>query len=345
MTRCALVGCGYIAQDIHMHALRGIPGLTVEAVCDSDPARLEAFGNTWGIQHRYRTQDELLAKHHNLDFISISTPGFTHYALCRQAIEAGQNVFLEKPAALSLADTIELDRRGRDAGVAICVGHSYRFRDAVLVAREAQRNGVLGDIYQVNCVHHSGSLFDLPSTWSWEERRNKVLLYEMSIHFLDLAVWFAGPVRNVVGFKKHVDTSVGITKSIYAMLEHESGAVGIVDLQVFASAEYSRFDVHGRGSAASMSFYPEYCRVGRGYVGPIQDLSSAASRIRAVLAATVQQKIRRRGVPRRAIPHFRLLRQFVWHLRDHSVPNPVPIESVLPTMQLLDTLGAHTYDD
>lgn len=341
--KCAIIGCGRIVEDIHIHVFRSIQDLSVEAICDSNEHRLEEFGNRWGISKRYTDVNELLHDNPNLDFVSISTPGFTHYEICKQVIGSGFNVFVEKPLTLSLAEALDIQELARSAGVKVCVGQSYRFRDSIIKAKGAQQNGLIGEIRQVNCVHHGKSLFSEPTRWSWEERKHKVLLYEMTIHLIDLEVFFAGPVRRIIGFDKRVDENSNITTCVYAIVEHETGAVGLIDLQLFSSSNFTRFELYGRSRDIIVKLYPEHCCIRRGHVTPLHELSCELRRLGELVHASLRERVHPNAVKRRALPHYRLLRQFVRHLKDESVPNPVPIESVLPTMELLEELGRSTY--
>jgi len=245
MVRGAVVGCGDIVGEVHMPAWHAIPEVRLDAVCDTNSERRMAFACKHNLNEKsYSSMHDLLEKEPDLNFVTIATPGFTHYELCREAIDAGVHVLVEKPLTLRMEEALDLQERAQKQGVKVCVGHTYRFREPVIRAKEACEQGLVGEIYQVNVIHHGESLFHASEPpWRYKEHENKVLLYELAIHFLDLQVYFAGPVREILFLKADYNPHLKANTRVYALVEHTSGAVGIVDYQVFASSNYSHFEI------------------------------------------------------------------------------------------------------
>ena len=345
MVRGALVGCGDIVSETHMPAWQAIPDVRLEAVCDTDSERRTAFASKYKLMERsYSTIHNLLEQMPDLDFVTIATPGFTHYELCRVAIDAGVHVLVEKPLSLSLAHALDLQVRAQKQGVKVCVAHTFRFRDPVIRAREACEQGLAGQIYQVNVVHHGESLFHASEPpWRYKEQENKVLLYELAIHFLDLQVYFAGPVREILFLKTDYNHHLKANTRVYALVEHTSGAVGIVDYQVFASSNFTNLEIYGTANDIRIKFFPHYYRLYSGRINPLDEIYYDFLRIKDFILPTLMGKFRRATVPHRVLSHYRLFRQFIDSLRDDSVPVPVSIESALPTMEYLELLGAKLY--
>ena len=78
--------------------------------------------------------------------VMIATPAETHYALACQAIEAGKDVFVEKPMTVDLADAEDLIRRATAAGRILMVGHLLEYHPAVLELIRLVRAGEIGDV-------------------------------------------------------------------------------------------------------------------------------------------------------------------------------------------------------
>lgn len=345
MVRGALVGCGDIVGEMHMPAWHAIPEVSLVAVCDTKSERRMAFARQYKLNEKsYSSIHDLLETIPDLDFVSIATPGFTHYELCRAAIDAGVHVLVEKPLSLRMEETLDLQERAHKQGVKVCVGHTYRFREPVIRAKEACAQGLVGQIYQVNVVHHGESLFHASEPpWRYQEHENKVLLYELAIHFLDLQVYFAGPVGKILFLKTDYNHHLKATTRVYALIEHTSGSIGIVDYQVFASSNYTQFEIFGTANDVLIKFFPHYYRLYSGRINPLDELYYDFLRIKDFVLPTLFGKFRKEPVPRRALPHYRLFRRFVDSLLDDSVPVPVSIESVLPTMEFLEMLRTRIY--
>ena len=134
----------------------------------------------------------------DLDFIIISTPGYTHYEICKKALESKYTVLVEKPVSLELEEALALKEIANSSNLTLGVVQNYRLREPIKIAKKAQEQGILGEIYQFNAAFHGQALFNEPSNWSWNETENKVLLYEMMIHLLDLQIYFAGRVKRII---------------------------------------------------------------------------------------------------------------------------------------------------
>jgi predicted dehydrogenase len=278
----------------------------------------------------------------NVDFIIISTPGYTHFELCKCAIERNFNVLLEKPATLNIEDTHTLKDLASQQKVIVGVVQNYRYRDPVIKAKKAQNEGIIGKITQFNATFHGQSIFSEPTAWSWEERKNKILLYEMMIHMLDLQVYFAGPVKRIIGFHSKMDKILNTTTNIYAIVEHESTAIGIVDFQLFSSSNYIGFEIFGTANDVRVKLQPHYLRIYSGTVNPLDEIYYDWKRIWDFGFEILRDRIRISKVNRRARSHFELFKRFVYSI-ENKKPFPVDIGEIIPTMEYAQMLSDLIY--
>ncbi|MGB3328495.1 MAG: Gfo/Idh/MocA family oxidoreductase, partial [Thermomicrobiales bacterium] len=103
--RVAVLGCGAQGRN-HLTAYAALPGIEIAAICDLDPARRAATGETWGVPKSGQFADyrDLLAQAGPLDIVSICTMPISHREMTVAALDAGANVICEKPTALNLAE-------------------------------------------------------------------------------------------------------------------------------------------------------------------------------------------------------------------------------------------------
>jgi UDP-2-acetamido-3-amino-2,3-dideoxy-glucuronate N-acetyltransferase len=78
--------------------------------------------------------------------IALATPAETHADLAIKAMQAGKDVFVEKPMALSLEDANVMKRVAQETGHILMVGHLLEYHPAVLKLREMIDSGDLGEI-------------------------------------------------------------------------------------------------------------------------------------------------------------------------------------------------------
>ncbi|MEC8043203.1 MAG: Gfo/Idh/MocA family oxidoreductase [Verrucomicrobiota bacterium] len=138
----ALVGCGNWGKNLcrNFHALGALSsvvdatenGQTTALSIAPDP---EIIGNL----------DDVL-RNDQIQGVALATPAETHAELAIQAMEAGKDVFVEKPMALTLEDAEKMKKVAEETGRILMVGHLLEFHPAVLKLREMIASGQLGKI-------------------------------------------------------------------------------------------------------------------------------------------------------------------------------------------------------
>ena len=127
--RIGVIGCGLIAQVMHLPYLRELSDrYSLEAICDLSPTVLAAVGERFAVPTRVTRWEELLES--PLDAVLIATPG-SHAQPAIAAARAGLHVFVEKPMCFSPAEGRAMIAAARDAGVTLMVGNMKRYDPAV----------------------------------------------------------------------------------------------------------------------------------------------------------------------------------------------------------------------
>jgi len=93
------------------------------------------------------TIDGVLAS--DVSGIVISTPAETHYKLTRRALEAGKDVFVEKPLALTYDQGSRLVGLAQQRHRILMVGHVLEYHPAIVRLHGLVRDGVLGKVQYI----------------------------------------------------------------------------------------------------------------------------------------------------------------------------------------------------
>lgn len=115
----------------------------------------------------YLTYDELIKKESELpadkriDFVTIVTPNFAHFAPAMMALEHGFHVVIEKPIAFTLAEAKILKAKVEETGLILCLTHTYSGYPMVKQAKAMVSEGVLGKIRKVWVEYPQGWLSKL----------------------------------------------------------------------------------------------------------------------------------------------------------------------------------------
>lgn len=127
--RVGVVGCGVIAQVMHLTHLRALQDrYELAAVCDISPDLAEACAQRYGAERSYTSYEDMLVRA-ELDVVLDLTPD-SHAPLALAAAGAGCHVFVEKPMCFGLAEGREVFEAVRAAGVTLMVGTHKRYDPA-----------------------------------------------------------------------------------------------------------------------------------------------------------------------------------------------------------------------
>lgn len=143
----AVVGVGAwgknLARNFHQ-----IPDASLRYLCDVHGARLGEQAQLYPGVKPTRDFAEVLDDP-EVDAVVIATVAPTHYDLCRRSLEAGKDVFVEKPFVLKVAEAEQLIAMAHRDQRILMVGHLLEYHPVVTRLREMINSGALGDIHYV----------------------------------------------------------------------------------------------------------------------------------------------------------------------------------------------------
>jgi predicted dehydrogenase len=115
----------------------------------------------------YLTYEEMITKESQLpadkrmDFVTIVTPNFAHFAPAMMALDHGFHVVIEKPIAFTLDEAKQLHQKVQETGLILCLTHTYSGYPMVKQARAMVTGGALGKIRKVWVEYPQGWLSKL----------------------------------------------------------------------------------------------------------------------------------------------------------------------------------------
>lgn len=177
MTKVLLLGLGRWG----VNHLRNLSAMPVELyVAEAESKRLEPARKLGLPEDHLTTDGRTLAG--AVDCVVVVTPAQTHFQLCREFLEAGKDVFVEKPITLLSAEARTLAELAEKHGRILQVGHIFRFDPASQWLREAIQAGQFG---RVHLLRSNFSGFKRP-------RNDSGVMFADAIHFVDLFNYLLG---------------------------------------------------------------------------------------------------------------------------------------------------------
>lgn len=138
--KVAVVGLGIWGTN-HALAYADYDRCELVLVCDADRERARATGEKLGVSW---TDDVAEVAASDADGVSIATPDHLHAAVTMRMLEAGKNVFLEKPLATSLEEAQRLAATAAASGRIAIVDFQNRWNPAFMGIKESVSKGEIG---------------------------------------------------------------------------------------------------------------------------------------------------------------------------------------------------------
>jgi predicted dehydrogenase len=186
--RLGLVGCGAFAR-FSMARYRTLPGVTIQAVADIDPAA--AARAAAELAATAMPPDAVLTAP-DVDLVYLATPPATHFPQAKAALEAGKHVLVEKPMATTVADAEALAALAAGRG-RVCVANLVeRYNPLAAAVREVIRSRLLGDLVHGLFVNEAADEGLGRRHWFWDRRASGGIFVEHGVHFFDLVAFWLG---------------------------------------------------------------------------------------------------------------------------------------------------------
>ncbi len=227
------IRAGFIGAGSHsfrnLYPVFQFAHINLVAVCDLDKEKAQAFADKFGAEDAYTDYKEML-KEKNLDAVFICTgydkmghPLYPKFAI--DCLNAGVNVWIEKPPAASVAEIKEMQEVEKKSGKHVIVGFKKMFFPINEKAKELATAPEFGNISHVSMEYPQY----IPTMEEFEEskkqRNDKVVSFlDHQCHPLSLLVYLLGSpltlfyTRNRAGggtvlfeFKDNVHASIQFT--------------------------------------------------------------------------------------------------------------------------------------
>ncbi len=194
--RFAVVGCGHIGKR-HAEMVVREEGAELVALCDVRP-RCELGVEAYPVPF-FSSLEDLLRSDIRPDVVNICTPNGLHAAMVVEAIEAGCNVVVEKPMALTLADAEKVVYASLKYRRQVFCVMQNRYSPPSVWIKEMIESGRLGKIYmvQLNCYWNRDARYYKQGGWHGDAALDGGTLFTQFSHFIDIMYWLFGDICNI----------------------------------------------------------------------------------------------------------------------------------------------------
>ncbi len=210
------------------------------------------------------TKESALPEDKRIDFITIVTPNFAHFAPAMMALEHGFNVVIEKPITFTLDEAKQLQQKLEETGLLLCLTHTYSGYPMVKQAKQMVKEGVLGKIRKVWVEYPQGWLAKLSeregnvqAAWRTDPKRSgkSGSMGDIGTHAAHLAEYITGlkithlcADLNIMVEGRMLDDDGNV------LLKFENGAAGVLMASQVAAGEENALKIRVYGEHGGLEW-------------------------------------------------------------------------------------------
>ena len=326
----ALVGYGFVGKTFHAPLIVATPGLVLHTVVSSDLVKVLAD------HPGAKVAPDLAAALADpaIDLVVIATPDPLHAPQAHAALDAGKNVVIDKPFAVTLDEARAVADHATRAGKLLSIFHNRRWDSDFLTLKALIADGSLGEIVQYE------SHFDRfrPVVRDrWREAPGAGALLDLGPHLIDQALKLFGPPTAVFA-DLAIQKDGGKAPDYFHLLLRYPRLRVLLHASQMTVASDLRMAVHGtRGSFVKQGLDPQEDALKAGIVPGSEGwgVDPRPGTLTTPAPDSGGDGVARRviaGAPGDYLAYYAAIRDA---LSGHGA-NPAPPEEALAVMELID---------
>ncbi len=213
-----VVGMNYWGPNLARNFDR-LEGCRLAWVCDRDPAVLDRHRPAYPTSSFTTELGDLLGDA-DLDAVVIATPVPTHAPLARQVLEAGKDVFVEKPLALTGRDANDLAALAEASGRVLMVDHLLVYHPAVQKLKDLVEDGTLGRVFYLYGNRQNLGIV----------RADENALWSLGPHDISVMLHLVGERPSEVSATGESYLQPGVEDVVFGRIRFPSGIIGHLHL-------------------------------------------------------------------------------------------------------------------
>jgi len=244
--RTAVVGYGLSGSVFHAPLIAADGSYSLDVIATSDAGRQSAATTRFPGVKTVRDGDEVLDLAPNLDLVVLGTPPATHYPLAKAALEAGLDVVVDKPFAVTSAQGQELIELANELGRVLTVFHNRRWDGDFLTLQKLLAVDGVGKVTRFESRFERWSPIIAKA---WKARATAAdgggTLFDLGSHLIDQALQLFGPATVMHAELKARRSDERADDDVFVVLKHRSGVLSHLHMNMLCAQQAPRFRVLG----------------------------------------------------------------------------------------------------
>jgi predicted dehydrogenase len=188
------------ASIAHIPALRALPQFEIAAVCTARQETAEAAARHYGVPLAF-SDPEKLARHPDVDLVTVSVKVPDHYRPVMAAIEAGKHVYCEWPLGRDTGEAVRMFEAAQRSGIRHAVGLQGQMSPAINYVKDLIAEGYVGQVLTATmfgCAPNWGPTID--RAYQAAHENGATLLTITGGHQIDALCHCLGEFRELTAF-------------------------------------------------------------------------------------------------------------------------------------------------
>jgi len=258
-----IIGCGDVAEVKSGPAFQKCNNSELLAVMRRNGSLAEDFAKRHNVPLWFDNADMLLANP-EVNAVYIATPPSSHLSYALKALEAGKDVYLEKPMVLSEKEALTLEAAVNASGQKLVVAHYRRFLPMYVRIKELLETNAIGQLKFVDLRFLQPFDFNDKATWRLEEAvSGGGYFHDIAPHQIDLMYYFFGNFNETKGIAVNQSGIHAVDDTVNGLINFDNG-VQFRGMWSFAIPEYLEEDrciIYGENGTIELSFYAETLKI------------------------------------------------------------------------------------
>ena len=266
-----VIGFGLGGRVFHAPFVNAVQGLRLAAIMQR---KGDEAAKAYPATKIVRSLDELLADK-SIEMVVVSTPNQTHFALAKQALEAGKHVVIDKPFASTSEEAKQLGELARSKSLFVIPFHNRRWDGDFQTVRKLLQEGAVGRL--VTFESHFDRFRPIPRENTWKEAENPAngMLFDLGPHLVDQVLALFGPPAAITASVRSDRDQTAIEDAFDITLHYPAangkGLLAHCRTSYLACDNAPRFLLHGtRGSFRKHGLDPQEPALVGGAKVPVQ---------------------------------------------------------------------------
>lgn len=199
-----------------------------------------------------------------MDFVTIVTPNFAHFAPAMLALEHGFHVVIEKPMTFTLEEARLLKQKVEETGLILCLTHTYSGYPMVKQARAMVKEGVFGKIRKVWVEYPQGWLSKLSeregnaqAAWRTDPKKSgkSGCMGDIGTHAAHLAEYISGAkISHLCADLNIMVDGRALDDDGNVLLKFDNGAAGVLMASQVAAGEENALKIRIYGEKGGLEW-------------------------------------------------------------------------------------------